>query len=99
MLSAESRYATMPLDTIKTRMQSINARKDYGNSFRCARIIGKQEGIFAFWSGATPRLARLLLSGGIVFTVYVYFVAWVLMTRYEKMIDIFDQLDPQGRYI
>ena len=51
-------------------MQSINARTDYGNSFRCAWLIYKQEGILSFWSGATPRLVRLLLSGGIVFTVY-----------------------------
>lgn len=51
-------------------MQSINARKDYGNSLRCAWIIYKHEGLLSFWSGATPRLARLLLSGGIVFTVY-----------------------------
>jgi solute carrier family 25 (mitochondrial citrate transporter), member 1 len=51
-------------------MQSIMARRDYGNSFKCAWMIYKQEGVFAFWAGATPRLARLLLSGGIVFTVY-----------------------------
>jgi solute carrier family 25 citrate transporter 1 len=50
-------------------MQSINAKADYGNSFKCAWTIYKQEGILSFWSGATPRLARLLLSGGIVFTM------------------------------
>jgi solute carrier family 25 citrate transporter 1 len=59
----------MPLDTIKTRMQSIEARKEYKNSFDCAARIFKEEGILTFWSGAVPRLARLVLSGGIVFTM------------------------------
>ena len=51
------------------RMQSIEARKEYKNSFVCAARIFKEEGIFTFWSGAVPRLARLILSGGIVFTM------------------------------
>ncbi|KAK3953796.1 mitochondrial carrier domain-containing protein [Pseudoneurospora amorphoporcata] len=80
-------YVTQPLDTIKTRMQSIEARKLYGNSFRCASIIFKQEGIFTFWSGALPRLARLIMSGGIVFTMY------------EKSMELFDRLDPERKYI
>ncbi|BGP35104.1 hypothetical protein JCM10296v2_006934 [Rhodotorula toruloides] len=63
-------YATMPLDVIKTRMQSLEARTQYRNSFHCAARIFSEEGIFRFWRGATPRLARLVLSGGIVFTVY-----------------------------
>ncbi|GAA5875783.1 hypothetical protein JCM3774_006456 [Rhodotorula dairenensis] len=63
-------YATMPLDVIKTRMQSLEARTQYRNSFHCAARILSEEGVFRFWRGATPRLARLVLSGGIVFTVY-----------------------------
>ncbi|GAA6036178.1 hypothetical protein JCM8097_006818 [Rhodosporidiobolus ruineniae] len=63
-------YATMPLDVIKTRMQSLEARSQYRNSFHCAARIFSEEGVFRFWRGATPRLARLVLSGGIVFTVY-----------------------------
>jgi len=63
------RYATMPLDTVKTRMQSIQAKTEYRNSFHCASRIFKEEGLLTFWSGAVPRLARLILSGGIVFTM------------------------------
>ncbi|KAH9925629.1 mitochondrial tricarboxylate transporter [Epithele typhae] len=63
-------YITMPLDVIKTRMQSLEARKAYRNSFHCAYRIFTEEGVFRFWTGTTPRLARLVLSGGIVFTVY-----------------------------
>lgn len=80
-------YVTQPLDTIKTRMQSIEASKVYQNSFRCASMIFKQEGILTFWSGALPRLARLVMSGGIVFTMY------------EKSMELIDKADPDGRYL
>ncbi|KAL6233486.1 hypothetical protein BDW75DRAFT_186676 [Aspergillus navahoensis] len=80
-------YVTQPLDTVKTRMQSLEASKNYRNSFVCATRIFKDEGILTFWSGAVPRLARLIMSGGIVFTMY------------EKSMDILDSIDPEGRYI
>jgi solute carrier family 25 citrate transporter 1 len=72
----------MPLDNIKTRMQSTGAEQRYRNSFDCLRITVREEGIARLWGGTTPRLARLMvchgitmradqqLSGGIVFTVY-----------------------------
>ncbi len=62
-------YTTMPLDTVKTRMQSLEASKSYKSSFHCASMIYKNEGILTFWSGAVPRLGRLTLSGGIMFTM------------------------------
>ncbi|KAK4209089.1 mitochondrial carrier domain-containing protein [Rhypophila decipiens] len=78
---------TQPLDTIKTRMQSPDAKTTYGNTFRCAAMIFKQEGVLTFWSGALPRLARLVMSGGIVFTMY------------EKSMELFDKFDPERKYI
>ena len=54
-------------------MQSIEARSLYKNSFQCAAKIFKEEGVLTFWSGAVPRLGRLILSGGIVFTMHVTF--------------------------
>lgn len=80
-------YTTMPIDTVKTRMQSLEARKNYRNSLVCAARIFKEEGILTFWSGALPRLARLMLSGGIVFTMY------------EKSMEFMDSVDPEGKYI
>ena len=62
-------YATQPLDVVKTRMQSIDAKGLYKNSFQCAAKIFKDEGVLTLWSGAVPRLARLIMSGGIVFTM------------------------------
>ncbi|TPX67689.1 hypothetical protein SpCBS45565_g03553 [Spizellomyces sp. 'palustris'] len=63
-------YSTMPLDVMKTRMQALNAKELYRNSFHCLYRIVTEEGIRALWKGATPRLGRLIFSGGIVFTVY-----------------------------
>jgi len=48
----------------------LQANKMYRNSFHCAYKIFTENGIFGFWKGTTPRLMRLVLSGGIVFTVY-----------------------------
>jgi solute carrier family 25 citrate transporter 1 len=80
-------YVTQPLDTVKTRMQSIEAKQVYGNTFRCAATIFKQEGVLTFWSGALPRLARLVMSGGIVFTMY------------EQSMALFDRVDPERKYL
>ncbi|KAI5117017.1 hypothetical protein M0805_000001 [Coniferiporia weirii] len=68
-------YTTMPLDVIKTRMQSLEARQQYRNSFHCAGRIFAEEGVLRFWTGTTPRLARLVMSGGIVFTIYEKVIA------------------------
>ena len=78
---------TQPLDTVKTRMQSIEARTLYRSTLHCASIIFKQEGVLTFWSGALPRLARLVMSGGIVFTMY------------EKSMELMNKLDPEMKYL
>lgn len=80
-------YATQPLDTVKTRMQAIDAKSLYRNSIYCAASIVKNEGILTLWCGALPRMVRLMLSGGIVFTTY------------EKIIDFMAELDPSNKYI
>jgi solute carrier family 25 citrate transporter 1 len=56
-------------DGLDNSMQSIESRSLYKNSFHCAAQIFKHEGVLTFWSGALPRLGRLILSGGIVFTM------------------------------
>lgn len=50
-------------------MQSLQARSRYKNSFWCAIHTAQEEGVRALWRGSTMRLARMSLSGGIVFTV------------------------------
>lgn len=61
-------YSTMPIDTVKTRMQSLDSK--YTSTVNCFTTVFKEEGLKTFWKGATPRLGRLILSGGIVFTIY-----------------------------
>lgn len=63
-------YSTMPIDTVKTRMQALGADKLYSSTLNCFVKIFREEGLLTFWKGATPRLGRLVLSGGIVFTIY-----------------------------
>ncbi|KAK9462006.1 mitochondrial carrier domain-containing protein [Lipomyces oligophaga] len=63
-------YCTMPFDTLKTRMQSLESKKEYRNTFHCAQRLLSEEGVLTFWKGTTPRLGRLVLSGGIIFTIY-----------------------------
>lgn len=55
-------YITQPLDTIKTRMQSIDARAQYRNSIDAAVKLVRNEGALALWAGAVPRLARLTVQ-------------------------------------
>lgn len=62
-------YCTMPFDVVKTRMQS-SAASQYTGTINCATTMFKSEGLRRFWKGTTPRLTRLVLSGGIVFVVY-----------------------------
>ena len=60
---------TMPLDVIKTRMQGLDSSK-YRHSFHCLTSVVKESGIVSLWSGTMPRLARVSMSGGIVFFFY-----------------------------
>lgn len=59
-------YATQPFDTIKTKAQSARG----ASTAEAFRMVLAERGIRGFWSGSTMRLGRLILSGGIVFTVY-----------------------------
>jgi solute carrier family 25 (mitochondrial citrate transporter), member 1 len=80
-------YATQPIDTVKTRMQMIDSKGLYKNSFDCFMKIVGQEGVLKLWSGALPRLGRLVFSGGIVFAMY------------EKTMDLLEKADPERKYI
>jgi solute carrier family 25 (mitochondrial citrate transporter), member 1 len=65
-------YCTQPFDTIKTRSQGATKV----GTIEAIRDVLSTSGVKGFWSGSTVRLGRLVLSGGIVFTVY------------EKVVDI-----------
>lgn len=52
---------TMPIDNVKTRMQSAGASSMYRNSLDCLVKIVREEGVQRLWGGTTPRLARLMV--------------------------------------
>lgn len=59
-------YATQPFDTLKTRAQSVSG----AGLVEASRSVMREYGVIGFWKGSSMRLGRLLLSGGIVFSVY-----------------------------
>ncbi|KAJ5690311.1 hypothetical protein N7462_004703 [Penicillium macrosclerotiorum] len=59
-------YATQPFDTLKTRAQSVQG----AGLMEAAQSVMHEYGVRGFWKGSSMRLGRLLLSGGIVFSVY-----------------------------
>mmetsp|Transcript_17048 Transcript_17048/g.29322 ORF Transcript_17048/g.29322 Transcript_17048/m.29322 type:complete len:297 (+) Transcript_17048:1753-2643(+) len=58
-----------PIDTIKSRMQSMDAHK-YKNTFDCARTMVREEGALSLYKGLIPRLGRVLPGQGIIFCCY-----------------------------
>ncbi|KAI9040566.1 mitochondrial carrier [Aspergillus affinis] len=69
-------YATMPFDTIKTRLQARDARQRYTGSVGCLRSVVVKEGFSALWRGTTPRLVRLSVSGALSFSIYESVLQW-----------------------
>ncbi|KAJ5677873.1 mitochondrial carrier domain-containing protein [Penicillium maclennaniae] len=59
-------YSTQPFDCVKTRSQALGSPGTLG----AFKGILSDYGIKGFWRGSTMRLGRLLLGGGVVFTVY-----------------------------
>jgi len=74
-------YLTMPFDVVKTRLQqspsASHVAKSKQNIVSCAVDVVKKEGVKSLWKGTTPRLTRLIFSGGIAFTVYETVVGWL----------------------
>mmetsp|Transcript_58657 Transcript_58657/g.191300 ORF Transcript_58657/g.191300 Transcript_58657/m.191300 type:complete len:291 (-) Transcript_58657:219-1091(-) len=62
--------ATMPQDTIKTRMQGEQAKELYKGTVDCAMQIMKNEGPMFFYAGTWPRMIRVSLDVGITFLIF-----------------------------
>jgi len=69
LAGAASVFGNTPIDVVKTRMQGLEAHK-YKNAIDCTVKIWKHEGFLAFYKGTTPRLGRVCLDVGLVFTIY-----------------------------
>lgn len=55
-------YATMPFDTIKTKMQSVGTGSEKRGTLHVLTSIIGESGIAGLWKGTTPRLVRLSVS-------------------------------------
>lgn len=86
----------MPVDVVKTKMQSLDGKQRYGNSLRCVWTVLKEEGVLAFWKGATPRLGRLMV--GLIaddpwalrrVDLLIQFSGAIVFTTYEQIMKLF----------
>merc|ERR1719367_53460 len=67
---AVSVLATMPQDTVKTRMQGEEAKKLYKGTMDCAVKIVKNDGIMFLYAGTWPRMIRVSLDVAITFAIF-----------------------------
>ncbi|KAL4747766.1 hypothetical protein BDW72DRAFT_206189 [Aspergillus terricola var. indicus] len=74
-------YATMPFDTLKTRLQALDGRQRYNGTLNCLRSIVSSDGVAVLWRGTTPRLARLSISGAVSFAIYESVMQWTWSLR------------------
>jgi len=61
--------ANNPVDVVKTKMQGIDAHK-YKGFADCFAQIYKNQGLLGFYSGITPRLARVILDVALTFAIF-----------------------------
>lgn len=59
-------YATQPFDTLKTRSQAVTGK----GIVEAFQSVIRDAGVIGLWKGSTMRLGRLVLSGGIIFSIY-----------------------------
>lgn len=62
--------ATQPIDVVKTRMQSTNARAVYRSTPRAFYKIFVEEGTPSLWAGAFPRYIKICTGSALTFGVY-----------------------------
>ena len=70
-------FVTMPFDVVKTQMQGLDAVR-YSSTWDCVKRVLREDGVMAFWRGTTPRLGRVMCSGGITFTAYEFTLKQIL---------------------
>ena len=70
-------FVTMPFDVVKTQMQGLDSGR-YSSSADCVRRVWREDGLLAFWRGTTPRLGRVMCSGGITFAAYEFTMKQIL---------------------
>jgi len=65
-----------PFDTIKTRMQGLDAGR-YKSMLDCGKSMVREEGTLSLWKGLTARLMRVVPGQGIIFGSYESINNWL----------------------
>lgn len=58
-------YATMPFDTLKTKMQAVDTSSGNRGTWESLTSTVQHSGVSGLWRGTTPRLVRLSVSSSI----------------------------------
>jgi solute carrier family 25 citrate transporter 1 len=66
---AVSAVASHPVDVVKANMMGLNAAK-YGTPTRAATVIWKEYGFQGFYVGLSPRITRVFIEVGMLFTIF-----------------------------
>jgi solute carrier family 25 citrate transporter 1 len=59
-------YCTMPFDSVKTQLQSVEGKQMYKGTWDCVRKLVASGGVRSLWKGTTPRLVRLSVSPNLI---------------------------------
>ncbi len=79
LAGACSVIANNPIDVVKTNMQGLETDKFKGN-WGCIKNIFNKEGVFGFYKGVAPRMARVVLDVSLTFSLWqtvIRFFTWV----------------------
>jgi solute carrier family 25 citrate transporter 1 len=66
---AISSIITHPIDVVKANMMGLNASK-YGNPANAAIVLFRDSGWKGFFVGLTPRISRVAVEVGLLFTIF-----------------------------
>lgn len=69
LAGALSAVASHPIDVVKASMMGLDARL-YRNSIHCATILLQESGVFAFYVGLAPRLTRVVIEVGLLYSFF-----------------------------
>lgn len=71
LAGAASAIVSHPVDVVKAQMMGLHAGR-YRNSVHCARSVFRESGPFAFFVGLGPRLTRVCMEVGLLFSLFEY---------------------------
>ena len=69
LAGATSAVVSHPVDVVKAQMMGLNAGR-FNGAMHCAKSIFKESGFSAFYVGLGPRVARVCMEVGLLYTLF-----------------------------